>query len=274
MKRLVAFFVFIFVLAGCGDSASEGELEASQQRIAELEAELELQAAQQRVADLEEELLQAQESAVATTTAAPVTTTDAPTTTQAVDADEECASNTSPGVPARYRSDPFGWSFEKHVYDDQRVWEYESFINSVGAEIQAELEDMVFSADWSVLDFTSRELQPIVDEIEYRLTSAWCVIDTQDALDMLRADLNKVENDLDTYMDKYLGEYFDFVACTHLMLVECQLIKPDAETCNQLQERLMSVAANEDEFSDLEWSTLDDCGREIPTPISPTDRYL
>jgi hypothetical protein len=186
--------VSVAAVAGCGDSSAD-ELEASQQRVAELEAELELQAAQQRVAELEEELQQAQESAAATTTAAPVTTTDAPTTTQAVDAEEECASNTSPGVPTQYWSNPVGWSFEKHLNDDLRVWEYQAFLNSIGAEIVNEVvTDPIFHADRTPWGVIARMLQPIVEEVEYRMTSAWCVIDTQEALDMLEAASDTIKN--------------------------------------------------------------------------------
>jgi len=219
MKRVMACLVLtvsVAAVAGCGDSSAD-ELEATQQRVAELEAELELQATQQRVAELEEELQQAQESAAATTTAAPVTTTDSPTTTQAVDAEEECASNTSPGVPTQYWSDPYGWSFEKYVYDDLRVWEYEAFLNSIGSELQYLWDnDPSFSTvgnGVTMSDNLRPYLQPVVDEIEYRMTSAWCVIDTQEAIDMLGAALNTIEGDVTSWiLPREVERFFDLVA--------------------------------------------------------------
>ena len=63
MRRVAAFLATAIVLTGCGGDSSSGELEAAQQQIAELEAEL----------------AQAEEPAETTTSSAATTT--APTTT-------------------------------------------------------------------------------------------------------------------------------------------------------------------------------------------------
>lgn len=68
MRRVLACLALAVAVAGCG-GGSDGELEAAQQRIAQLEAELE--AISEQVTTL----------APTTTTKAPVTTTRAPVTT-------------------------------------------------------------------------------------------------------------------------------------------------------------------------------------------------
>ena len=132
--------VFIFVLAGCGDSASGGlETNNALPNLGGRTGGATMLPTSKRLLRLR--------SAVATTTAAP-TTTDVPTTTQAADPDEM-----HPTLPESQDIGQTPSDGHSSTFTTTNAWEYESFINSVAPKTQAELEDMVFSADWSVLDY-------------------------------------------------------------------------------------------------------------------------